>query len=108
MIERGEALDQDPVQKALWRLTRYLVAGEMERAKALLAREDVAAELARSHMTMARTWADLGDVDACFRWLEGALESHNFAVQQFLLDPRYERVRTDPRFRILLKKAHLT
>ena len=106
-IERGEALDQDPVQKALWRLTYYLVAGETERAKALLAREDVAAELARSHITMARTWADLGDLDACFRWMEGALAAHSFPVQQFLYDPRYERVRTDPRFRVLLERAHL-
>jgi adenylate cyclase len=104
---RGEELEPDPVQKALWRLSYLTAAGEIGPAKVLLAREDVAAEMARSQMTMARTWADLGDLDACFEWMERSLEAHTFVIQLFRLDPRYGRVRNDPRFVVLLRKANL-
>ncbi|MCI4365046.1 MAG: tetratricopeptide repeat protein [Thermoplasmata archaeon] len=107
VIERAEELEPNPVRKVLWRLYSLSTSGERDQARALVEREEVAAELALSPANFGRTWADLGDLDQCFRWLDKAFDAHSLAVHIFRFEPRYEPVRKDPRFAALLTKMNL-
>jgi adenylate cyclase len=107
VIERAEGLEPNPMYKNLWRLSYLMLSGEKEKALALVRREDVAAQLARSPAGFGRTWADLGDLDQCFRWLDVAFQAHSLAVHIFRFEPRYAPMRADPRFAALLNKMNL-
>ncbi len=56
---------------------------------------------------LATVHAWLGDLDGCFRYLEGARELHQLAIQRWRTRPELESVRSDPRFGELLKKLNL-
>jgi len=49
----------------------------------------------------------LGDNDKGFAWLEQAIEERDYLLIWIKVSPAYDKVRTDPRFRALLKKMNL-
>ncbi|MCX6594506.1 MAG: BTAD domain-containing putative transcriptional regulator [Acidobacteria bacterium] len=51
--------------------------------------------------------ARLGDSDAAFVWLDRALEQRAAPLVYLKTDPRYDQIRNDPRFAVLLKKIGL-
>ena len=60
-------------------------------------------------MDIAWVYMGLGDLDGCFKWLEKAFDEHAFVdifgfIRYF---PLMEKVRRDPRFNDLLKRANL-
>jgi adenylate cyclase len=58
---------------------------------------------------IAWVYLGLGDLDECFKWLEKAFEEHAFFfgfIRYFPL-PSLEKIRRDPRFNELLKRANL-
>jgi hypothetical protein len=60
-----------------------------------------------SPYTIATMYADLGDKEQAFQWLNTALQEHSEGVMglktDFLLDP----IRSDPRFAELVRKVGL-
>lgn len=56
----------------------------------------------------ALTYAGLGDRDGAFRWLEKARQFHDLSFPFLPFDPRFDALRTDPRYATLVQplKAH--
>jgi adenylate cyclase len=55
---------------------------------------------------IALVYANRGDRDAAFRWLERALEQRDAGMHWMKFDPLLKALRSDPRFQALLVKMH--
>ena len=106
-IRRVEEEATDPRLKSAMRALRHAVSGEREKATEILHAEDRLPVFAPTARILGWIYAELGDLEHCFRWLETARRSRNLPLQQFRLGPRLERVRKDPRFHDLLSKLKL-
>jgi tetratricopeptide (TPR) repeat protein len=49
----------------------------------------------------------LGENDQGFKWLDKAYEEHDGWMCNLKVEPRLDSVRSDPRFKVLLKKMNL-
>jgi adenylate cyclase len=102
----GEASSWRPVQRAMY----YAWSGEPEKAKALLRQEERSPTFPEA-ATWIMIWAfaELHDLDGCFRTMEKAWREHvGFDVWHFRLSPTLAHVRSDARFPALLKKMNLS
>jgi len=106
-IHRSEERELNPRIKQCWRAWYLALSGEKEQARMLLQREEALPVFFPTTFLIVRTYVELGDLDACFRWLNSAVSNHNIALQQCRLDPRFMPLRDDPRFHQLLKKMNL-
>jgi TolB-like protein/DNA-binding winged helix-turn-helix (wHTH) protein/Flp pilus assembly protein TadD len=57
---------------------------------------------------IAEVYANRGDLDQAFAWLERAYRERDTGLQDILSEPLLERVRTDPRYELLLRELKLT
>jgi adenylate cyclase len=70
------------------------------------------AELERNHANdsaydIALIYANRGDVDQAFKWLDRAYRQHATRVSSVRVDPLLKNVQSDPRFGVLLRKLGL-
>ena len=56
---------------------------------------------------MALIYAGLGDKDKAFAWLDKAYEEHSFSLSNLKVEPRFDPLRSDPRFADLLRHIGL-
>jgi hypothetical protein len=54
-----------------------------------------------SPFDMAVVWLGLGEVNAAFDWLDRALRDHCYELLWLPVDPRWDVLRTDPRYEAL-------
>ncbi len=87
-----------------WILAR---SGESEKARAILREEETLPLFGQFPTNVAQIYAELGDLDECFRWLDKSFAVHDLPIMMFRFDPRYENVRRDPRYQTLLEKMNL-
>jgi adenylate cyclase len=99
--------DPTPKDQGIGRAMTYALAGEREKARAILQREDARPDALNIASVSAIAYGDIGDLDRCFYWLDRAREGHALMFQPFRLDPRLENVRKDPRFPVLMRKMNL-
>jgi len=104
---RVEEMQTEPRWKPIILALRCALSGEKEQARALLRHEETLPEFHPADPLVVWVYAELGDLDDCFRLLEKAIRGHNVPFQQIRLDPRLKHVRADPRFQTLLKKMNL-
>lgn len=95
----------EPRLKTLFQAVCHAVAGEEDKARALLTAEEKAPMFPGGVGLIIDAYAELGDVDACFRWIDRA--GPLVPVQGIRMDPRLERIRRDPRYPGLLKRMNL-
>jgi serine/threonine-protein kinase len=57
--------------------------------------------------SIALVYAGLGDKDQAFAWLEKAYEEHSFQLQWLTIEPRWNNLRSDPRFADLVRRVGL-
>jgi adenylate cyclase len=81
--------------------------GEGDRAREFLRAAEALPEPLRPDSNIASVYARLGDLDACFRWIEIALDFKRLSLRRWLFDPTVANVRADPRFRALLAARNL-
>jgi adenylate cyclase len=81
--------------------------GHPARARDLLVRAMGLPEAVRPTSGIAAVYAHLGDLDACFRWIDKAITERRFTPRAWLYDPQFERVRADPRFAAVLRRVHV-
>jgi adenylate cyclase len=92
-----------PVYRAMY----YALAKDAERARALLAQQEALPDFPPLQWIIVWIYLELGDLDACFRWLDRGLRGRNVPLRQARLDPRFEPLRADPRWGQLLRKMNL-
>ena len=102
-----DELETEPRWKPIHRAWYYALSGEKEKSRALLHHEESLPSFGQSPVYVAEAFAELRDLDECFRWLDKAYLSHNLPISEFQLDPRLAHVRADPRFQVLLKRMNL-
>ncbi len=81
--------------------------GSKDRARELLGPLELLPEPRRPDGAIASVYAMLGDLDACFRWLELAADAKDLGIRYWRTGAQFAHVRADPRFQLLLKKIHL-
>jgi len=104
-LRRAEDLESDPRLKRFTHIWNVIVSGDGAQAKELLRREEASPEYGHTPYFLALAYAELGDLDSCFLWLDR--QGPTVPLQALRLDPRLVHVRRDPRFEALLKKMNL-
>jgi TolB-like protein/Tfp pilus assembly protein PilF len=92
----------------------YALAGRRDDAKRMLVeleRRYLERRSGRDYVaatTPAVIYASLDERDKAIEWLEKGYEDRAFQMQFLKVDPRWDKLRDDPRFQELLKKVGLT
>jgi Flp pilus assembly protein TadD len=84
----------------------YAGAGDLEKARAILRQLQTTKEYV-SPGELAALYAALGDKEAAFASLNKAYDEHDLQLQFLKVDPSYDPLRDDPRYRELMKKVGL-
>jgi TolB-like protein/Tfp pilus assembly protein PilF len=87
----------------------YGAAGEKGRAQQIL--EELEEKARREYVpSIALAWGHMavGDLDSTFAWLDKMYEERNPELIWMNVQPRYDRLRGDPRFQQLLRKIGFT
>jgi Flp pilus assembly protein TadD len=86
----------------------YAVSGRKTEARKILAELQRLSEHSYVQATdVALVYAGLGDKDKAFAWLDKAYEEHSFALSNLKVEPRFDPLRSDPRFTDLLRRMGL-
>ena len=86
----------------------YALAGQRDKALAVL--DDLKTRAKSRYISpldIATVYLGLGDADATFEWLERAFQTRDGALVFLAVDPRYDAVRSDPRFGDLVRRIGL-
>ena len=82
------------------------VSGRQEEARTFLSRMlDLRARRYVDPYLIGAVYAGLGEKDKAFEWLTKAYEEHAGQILWIKVDPWFENLRSDPRFKELLKKV---
>jgi TolB-like protein/Flp pilus assembly protein TadD len=86
----------------------YAVSGRKTEARKILAELQRLSEHSYVPATgTALIYAGLGDKDQAFAWLDKAYEEHSFQLNILNVEPRFDPLRSDPRFTELLRRMGL-
>jgi len=105
-LKEAVSISDTPLYRGLL-ANAYALAGE--RAKALSALDELKAlSLQRyvSPLDIAVVYTGLGDRNSAFQWLEKAYQERTMRIQE-LPDPIFDSLRSDPRFRDLMRRIGL-
>jgi len=69
--------------------------------------EEEAARRYVPRIVLAQAQIDIGNKDRAFFWLEKAYQEHNWCMLYLTMDPTWGPVRSDPRFKDLLRRVGL-
>jgi tetratricopeptide (TPR) repeat protein len=84
----------------------YAVSGQQEKARILLNRVlDLRAKRYVDAYLIGQVYAGLGEIEKAFEWLNTAYEEHAGQMIFIKVDPWIENLRSDPRYKELLKKT---
>ena len=86
----------------------YAVTGKKSEARTLLDElKQLSAQEYVPATSIALIYAGLGEKDQAFAWLEKGYEEHAFQLQWLKVEPRWDSLRSDPRFADLLRRIGL-
>jgi TolB-like protein/DNA-binding winged helix-turn-helix (wHTH) protein/Flp pilus assembly protein TadD len=86
----------------------YAVSGEKGKAQAILSElKDLLSKRYVSPYDVAVIYSGLGDTDQTFRWLEKTYEEREGALVYLNVEPMFDTVRSDPRFKDLVHRVGL-
>jgi TolB-like protein/DNA-binding winged helix-turn-helix (wHTH) protein/Tfp pilus assembly protein PilF len=86
----------------------YAVSGRKTEAHKILAELQRLSEHSYVQATVpALVYAGLGENDQAFAWLDKAYEEHSFSLSEIKVEPRFDPLRSDPRFADLLRRMGL-
>jgi tetratricopeptide (TPR) repeat protein len=87
----------------------YAVSGQRERALRELAEMEQLSETKYvSSFGLALICVGLGDDDRAFEYFEKAVQEHCDTLIYLNVEPRFDRIRSDPRFKLLISKVGLS
>jgi TolB-like protein/DNA-binding winged helix-turn-helix (wHTH) protein/Tfp pilus assembly protein PilF len=106
-FQRAITVTQDPFKaRAMAGLAHvYAVSGTKIEARKILAELQTLSEHSYIPATdTAMVYTGLGDKDKAFAQLEKAYEEHSFSLSNLKVEPRFDPLRSDPRFADLLRR----
>jgi len=103
-----EALEPEGSGKQIVRAWILARSGEAEKARSILRHLETQPLLGQTPTNIGQIYAELGDIDDCFRLLDKSFLAHDLPIMIIRFAPRYENVRRDPRYRRLLEKMNLS
>jgi len=106
-LDLDRAADPRPENQILNNAWKSLLLGDRKRCLEQLEEMKSVIPLPDLAWTLAMFYAELDDLDRCFEWFEKAVASHKTSLTWWRLDPRYAKMRADPRFDAILKRASL-
>ncbi len=84
----------------------YGVSGDRSHAEKILSEmERQSAQQYISPFYIAVVHVGLGDKEETLRWLEKAYEEHSVSLSELKVDPRFDSLRSEPRFTALLRRV---
>jgi tetratricopeptide (TPR) repeat protein len=87
----------------------YAVAGKTQQAQRVLAKlKTLSRDQYLPPYHVALVYAALGQKDEAFEWLETAFQDRQWMMAFLKVDPRWDTIRSDPRFDKLLKRTGLS
>jgi TolB-like protein/Flp pilus assembly protein TadD len=100
----------EPVKDPYWRLPglamAYYSLGRKAESDAALA-EFIERYQAVGAYNVAQAYAFRGEADLAFQWLERAYDQHDGGMFLVMVDPLLKNLKTDPRYKVVLKKMRL-
>jgi len=106
--EEGRRLSQGVAGPSFGLAHLETAMGNTEAARRILGELKTArAERVVSAWGLAALHASLGDVDDAFRWLETAFEERATGLTFLRVHPRLDAIRSDPRYRTMLRRMSL-
>jgi hypothetical protein len=111
MYEEGlREFDIAKVQNMAWKAITYGKMGKIHEAKRLL--NNLKKQSEQSYVPHAKLFIAfihfvLEEIDEGFRWLEKAYEERDTSLTQLKVNPIFDNVRSDARYKNLLKKMGL-
>lgn len=107
-MQKARALDPGNRHIAAWAAYAYAVSGRRADAQKILDElEATSGGRYTSATDIARVYAGLGENEAAFGWLQKALEEHDNWLTLLKVDPKFDKMRSDPRFSDLLRRIGL-
>ncbi|MGQ0740394.1 MAG: tetratricopeptide repeat protein [Bacteroidota bacterium] len=103
----GDATDNN-VKTAISLARIYAAAGRKVDAVRIIENTDIEKILGgNDYRGMALIFAALGEHDQAFDWLEKSFKKHEESLCSLKVDPKFDNLRPDPRFNLLLRKVGL-
>lgn len=108
-LQKATDLSEDDFLVVAWLGHAYAEAGKKGEALTVLKKlEGLSKRRYVSPADVALVYAGLGDKDQAFVWLEKAYEKRDpFTVKHLKVDPVFDSLHSDPRFRDLLRRTGL-
>lgn len=86
----------------------YALSGKRAEAEKILAElQEISKQRYVSPTSVALIYAGLGEIDQAFGWLEKAEKGHDGILVRINVDPRFDRLRSDPRLNDLERRLGL-
>lgn len=86
----------------------YAIAGKTEDSRKILTElQQTSSDIYVSPFDIAMIYIGLGDKDLALQWLEKAYQEHSDQIAYLKMDPRLDPLRSDPRFKDLLRRIRL-
>jgi TolB-like protein/DNA-binding winged helix-turn-helix (wHTH) protein len=86
----------------------YAVKSDLPKARAVLKRlQSMSGVVPVAAHHFALVYLGLGDTDNAIGWLEKARQQHSPMMAWLKVDPRFDKIRPDPRFREMMRKVGL-
>jgi tetratricopeptide (TPR) repeat protein len=106
-LNKAAALSRDNALAAIG--YSYAVSGAESKARQALAElQGMSKRRYVSPVDVAAIHAGLGEKDRAFAWLETGVHGRAIGISFLKIDPRFDSLRLDPRFAVLLRRIGLT
>ena len=108
-LQKGMDISEKDSQPQIMRLIiTYVVSGKTDELKRLF--EELSKGSRQDYFSpyfIASLYLNFGQIDKTFEWLERAYEEHDHWIIALKVDPKFDNLRSEPRFTALLKKVGL-
>ncbi len=85
----------------------YAAAGRKQEAREIIELTDLEKNMGgNDYRGMALVYAALGEPDKAFEWLEKSCDRHEESLCSLKVDPKFDNIRSDPRFKKILKRIN--
>jgi serine/threonine protein kinase/tetratricopeptide (TPR) repeat protein len=107
-FEEGSRLSEGDPRMAAARGHAYAVSGKKDSAKNVLADlKSLSSQRYVAPVEIALVYTGLDDKEKAFEWLEKAYQDHSPWLIWLKVDPRFDRLRSDPRYADVLRRMGL-